>query len=123
MRPTVVPGSEPPLVLTTNWLARLVPFISMRETASWSPVTFDTEGQLISIDHYVIHRDTSFAFAASPANSLDIVAGPPYIDLNGQTGNPSVDHYYLVRAVDGPGNKSQDSNRVGQFDRYLTRVK
>jgi hypothetical protein len=89
----------------------------------WSPVTFDTEGQLISIDHYVVHRDTSFAFAVSPANSLAVTDQAMYEDFSIHSGDPSIDHYYLVRAVDGQGNKSQNSNRVGEFDRYLTRVK
>jgi hypothetical protein len=85
---------------------------------SWSPVTIDTAGGPVVVDHYVIHRDTSFDFAASPANSLDVTLGTSYEDATAGDGDLALNHYYLIRAVVG-GQKSEDSNRVGEFDRQL----
>jgi carboxypeptidase T len=86
---------------------------------SWSPVAFDTAGSPVIIDHYLIHRDTTFDFATSTANSLAVTADTFYLDATAGDGNPSVNHFYLVRAVDGAGNKSEDSNMVGEFDASL----
>ncbi|MCK4272939.1 immune inhibitor A, partial [bacterium] len=86
---------------------------------SWSPVTVDTAGGPETVDYYIIHRDTAHDFAASPANSLDVAADTAYVDATAGDGNPLVNHFYLVRAVDGGGNKSDDSNRVGEFDAEL----
>jgi len=89
---------------------------------SWSPVTIDTAGSPVVVDHYVIHRDTAFDFAASPANSLDATAETFYQDLTAADGDTATDHYYLVRVVSVGGAKSEDSNRVGEFDRQLPSV-
>jgi len=86
---------------------------------SWSPVTVDTVAGPVTIDHYVIHRDTTLNFTASPANSLDATSGTTYEDLTAGAGNLSIDHFYLVRAVEVGGKKSEDSNRVGEFDKFL----
>ncbi len=85
---------------------------------SWAPVTSDTSGSPLTVDYYVVHRDASFDFAASAANSLDVTASTEYEDLTAGDGDVVVNHYYLVRAVAG-GLKSQDSDRVGEFDRHL----
>ena len=44
-----------------------------------------------------------------------------YDDITAGDENLSVNHFYLVRAVVG-GSKSEDSNRVGEFDRLLQTV-
>jgi hypothetical protein len=38
-------------------------------------------------------------------------------------GDPGIQHYYTLKAVDGVGNRSEGSNQVGEFDRELTGVK
>jgi hypothetical protein len=86
---------------------------------NWSPVTTDTAGGSVTIDHYVIHRDTIFDFAASPANSLAATADAFFDDITAADGDTAVNHYYLVRAVRAGGGTSEDSNRAGEFDRFL----
>jgi carboxypeptidase T len=86
---------------------------------SWSPVVVDTAGSPVTIDHYVIHRDSTFDFATSTANSLAVTADTFYLDVTAGDGNPLLNHFYLVRAVDDGGNKSENSNMVGEFDAAL----
>jgi hypothetical protein len=52
----------------------------------------------------------------------DSIAAPPettYLDA-GAMGDTLANFYYAVKAVDAGGNKSDDSNCVGEFDKYLT---
>jgi carboxypeptidase T len=90
---------------------------------SWSPVTADTAGGAATIDHYIIYRDMTPDFAASPANSLAAVDQAGYHDTTAAVGISGENHYYLVRAVDDSGTKSAQSNRAGEFDRYIQRWK
>jgi hypothetical protein len=86
---------------------------------SWSPVTTDTVGGPVTIDHYIIHRDTIFDFTVSPANSLAATVDNFYQDFTAADGDTAVNHCYIVRAVGTGGAKSEDSNRAGEFDRFL----
>jgi hypothetical protein len=85
----------------------------------WSDVTQDATGAPETMDHYDVCRDTE-AF-------LDPEAGPPplvtlpygtssYVDSTAGVGQPSVNHFYCVVAVDQAGNRSAPSNRVGEID-------
>jgi hypothetical protein len=50
--------------------------------------------------------------------SLDATADTTYIDV-GAGGNVGENYFYMVKAVDGLGQKSAESNLVGEFDREL----
>ncbi len=115
---TVLAGPTPPESITDLVASPLNGIL-----LSWSPVTTDTIGGPVTIDHYVIHRDTIHDFVASPANSLSITADTFFLDEAAGVGNVGINHFYLLRAVDGASNKSKDSNRVGEFDRYIQRWK
>jgi hypothetical protein len=75
----------------------------------------NTEG----VDHYVVYRSTQ---ADQLGDSLATSSQSAYTDT-GAVGNTSVHYYYTVKAVDEVGNRSEQSNRVGEFDRALSRVK
>ncbi len=79
---------------------------------SWSPVTVDTSGSPENVSYYIIYR------SQDPTGTGDSIAGPagsPYLDP-GAAGDTLANYFYLVRAVDGSGNRSELSNRVGEFD-------
>jgi hypothetical protein len=84
----------------------------------WSPVTVDTTGAKEGISHYVVYRSTDAGFGADPSDSLAGVAEPEYRDP-GAAGLVGTDYYYIVRAVDYAGLKSEVSAIVGEFDELL----
>ncbi|MCS6845066.1 MAG: hypothetical protein NZ528_12210 [Caldilineales bacterium] len=67
---------------------------------------------------YEVHRDTAAYSPPTPATRLTTVAGSSYLDSTSGLGNPSLNHFYLVRAVCGAA--AVTSNRVGEFDFGLT---
>jgi hypothetical protein len=84
----------------------------------WSTVTTDTSGAKEDISHYVIYRSTDPGFAADPADSLAGVVTNEYRDA-GAAGSVGTNCYYIVRAVDFAGLKSEVSTTVGEFDMEL----
>jgi hypothetical protein len=74
----------------------------------WSPVT--------EADHYIIYRDSLTSFVPSPLDSVGVALDTMYVDCD-PVGKKA---FYVVRAVDGAGLKSEDSHRVGQFPRALS---
>jgi hypothetical protein len=88
----------------------------------WSAVTMDAAGHKETISHYVVYRSENFSFTAQPSDSIFAVTGTAYTD-SGVTGSPGTNHYYIVRAVDMVGHKSEVSETVGEFDKALTSVK
>ncbi len=72
----------------------------------WSPVA-EAVG-------YVVYRDSTAGFLPGPEDSLGHSADTAYVD-----GDEVTRGYYVVRAVDAAGQKSEDSAQVGQFDKYL----
>jgi len=70
----------------------------------------------VGVASYVIYRNTE---ATSSGYSLDDTSDTTYTDI-GTAGDVSTNYYYTVRAVDGAGNKSKESNKVGEFDRNLS---
>lgn len=81
---------------------------------SWSePYVYE------GVDHYVVYRSTS---ASDPGDSLATTVTTSYTDTD-VVGNESAHYFYAVKAIDVVGNKSEASNRVGEFDRGLSRVK
>jgi hypothetical protein len=88
----------------------------------WSAVTADTLGSKEGISHYVVYRSQDPGLEALPSDSLASVAGTEYTDA-GAAGNPAANHYYVVRAVDYAGLKSEVSATVGEFGRQLSSSK
>ena len=81
----------------------------------WSPVSLDTAGAKEGISHYVVYRNTDPGFGADPSDSLAGVAETHYDDA-GAAGLAGTDYFYIVRAVDYAGLKSENSATVGEFD-------
>jgi hypothetical protein len=77
---------------------------------SWSP-SWDNTG----VSCYRVHRDTIAHFVPGPPNLVATVEQPSFSDT-GVTGDPAVSYYYVVTAVDTPGNESGPSNTVGELD-------
>ena len=72
----------------------------------WSPVA-EAAG-------YIIYRDSLAGFLPAPEDSVGYHTDTAYVDCD------AVDRgYYVVRAVDAAGLKSDDSGQVGQFDKDL----
>jgi hypothetical protein len=72
----------------------------------WSPVP-EAVG-------YIVYRDSLAGFGPDPEDSLSQVADTTYLDCNAVG-----EGYYVVRAVDAAGHKSEDSAQVGQFGKQL----
>jgi len=88
----------------------------------WSAVTMDATGHKETISHYVVYRSENCSFTAQPSDSISAVTGTAYTDSD-VTGSPGTNNYYIVRAVDLAGYKSEASETVGEFDKALTSVK
>ncbi len=75
----------------------------------WTPVSFTQS--------YVIYSDTKAHFAASPSNQIGSVSSlfTSYTHT-GAAGDPSTNHFYLLRAVDGASVVISESGCVGEFD-------
>jgi hypothetical protein len=73
----------------------------------WSPVA-EAVG-------YIVYRDSTAGFTPGPEDSLAFSVDTVYTDQDAV-----VNGYYVVRAVDAGGQKSEDSSRVGQFEKALT---
>ena len=86
---------------------------------SWSEITEDTGGNPLVVDHYTVYRNADPDFSPGLADSIGSTVDTFYVDLNAAVKDTSVQHYYVVKAVDSGGKKSAESNRVGEFDRNL----
>ena len=84
----------------------------------WSAVTVDTAGSKEGIRYYVICRSVDPAFTAQPSDSIAGVTDTVYTDM-GAAGSLGTNYYYIVRAVDYAGHKSESSATVGEFDKAL----
>ncbi|MCK4271599.1 hypothetical protein KAX22_03055, partial [bacterium] len=87
----------------------------------WSPVTTDTAGRPITVDSYVVYRDTVPDFAVGPTKEYDNTTDTTYLDVN-VAGDSSVNYYYYVNARVGSF-ESDNSRCVGEFDRDLINAK
>jgi hypothetical protein len=77
----------------------------------WSPVE-DNFG----VDYYVVYRGLGPNF---PGDSIAAPAETTYLDV-GAVGDTLANYFYMIKAVDVGGNKSGNSNCVGEFDEPLT---
>ncbi|MFC1683833.1 kelch repeat-containing protein, partial [Candidatus Zixiibacteriota bacterium] len=84
---------------------------------SWTAVTADTAGMPTSVDRYVVYRNIDPAFSTTPADSIGGTVELFYLDSTAALQNISINHFYVVKAVDSVGRRSADSNRVGEIDR------
>jgi hypothetical protein len=65
---------------------------------------------------YVIYRDSLAGFVPGAQDSVGVTVDTSYMDCDPVAGAA----YYVVRAVDAVGRKSEDSRQVGQFERDLS---
>jgi fibronectin type 3 domain-containing protein len=64
------------------------------------------------IGYYIVYRSTD---PEAPGDSLDNTAATEYTDV-GVAKNALMNYYYTVKVVDLGGQKSAESNKVGEFD-------
>jgi N-acetylneuraminic acid mutarotase len=72
----------------------------------------------VGVSRYVVYRSTD------PSSTGDSIAGTfdtTYTDV-GVAGDTLSNYFYVVEAVDSTGNRSEESNQVGEFDRRMTNV-
>jgi subtilisin-like proprotein convertase family protein len=81
---------------------------------SWSAVTDD-----LGVSHYVIYRNADPNFQPQASDSIGWTDQTTFVDENSPVGSTGVNGYYVVKAVDAAGNKSNCSNAVGEFDKSL----
>jgi subtilisin family serine protease len=72
----------------------------------------------VGVSHYVIYRNTMPYSTPSPTDSIGTSSDTTYTDA-GAAGDTLTNYYYHVKAVDGAGHKSGDSNAAGEFDTHL----
>ena len=77
----------------------------------------------LGIAWYVIYRDTVSGFTSSTGDSIGATADTFFLDLDGAVGDPDLNRFYLIRAVDVTGKQADDSNCAGEFDISLSNVK
>ena len=81
----------------------------------WSAVTTDTTGAPETVDYYVVYRGEVPFFVPTASESLAATSGAGFPDSS-VFFSPTINFFYLVKAVDVSGNKSAESARVGEFD-------
>ena len=87
---------------------------------SWDQVASDVKGNPATIESYHVYRATGDPyFKPTVININGATSGTSYEDP-GALGDPEVNHFYLVTAIDGNGHESSPSQRVGEFEFALT---
>jgi hypothetical protein len=85
---------------------------------NWPAVSLDIDGQPTTVTGYEVHRHTTDPYFAPGAGTL-VWSGAllTYSDV-GVLGDETVDHFYLIRALNAVG-ASAPSNRVGEVEYRL----
>ena len=83
----------------------------------WSAVTADTTGAPLTVDAYVIYRDTLLGFTPGPATELGTTADTTYLDA-GAAGEAGSNYFYFVNARKDTL-ESVPSQCIGEFDMDL----
>ena len=84
---------------------------------SWSPVSEDTGGNPMAVDHYQVYRDT-LAFREPGSDPFQTTADTFLVDDTGVVGDIGRHYFYWITAVSGT-KESADSQGAGELDRYL----
>jgi hypothetical protein len=91
---------------------------------SWEQVTEGVDGSPEQGPiEYRVYCEESSDFVPGPGNLLTTTSELSYPHTDERIGDPAENLFYLVITVDGSGNESAASNRVGEFDRSLGNVK
>ena len=85
---------------------------------SWNPVSQDTTGSPVAIDHYEVYRDTLSYFEITAMIPIGVSSGTKFVDI-GSAGEPSSNHFYKIVTVSSEGVESVPSTTVGEFDHLL----
>ncbi|MCP4569455.1 MAG: hypothetical protein GY841_17910, partial [FCB group bacterium] len=89
---------------------------------AWTEITQDADGLPTVISSYIIYRGTSAYFTPTPSDSIGTVDAATFAfvdsDLMGAdvVGDTATNYFYVVISEDAYGNRSDVSNRVGEFD-------
>jgi hypothetical protein len=83
----------------------------------WSAVTADTTGAPLTVDAYVVYRDTLLGFVPGPATELGTTADTTYLDA-GACGDAGHTYFYFVNARKDTL-ESMHSQCIGEFDQDL----
>jgi len=83
----------------------------------WSPIAKNLNNQTEEVPYYVVYRNLDPDFEPSTADSIGYADTNSYIDLNSRWSTQA--YYYVVKAVDDSGNKSEASNKAGRFNHNL----
>jgi hypothetical protein len=86
----------------------------------WSPAEQDTSGMPLTVDHYVVYRDTLGDVGAG-STPIDTTTDTTYTDDTGVVGDTGTNYYYAIKAVKGT-KESELSGAAGEFDRYVTNI-
>jgi hypothetical protein len=90
-------------------------------TLSWTPVTTNTEGEPITVDHYILWRSHNAAFLPEETTVIQPITETGYVDdISEWVGRPESPVFYTVRVQDSEGRNSSRSNIVGKMDYLLT---
>ena len=84
---------------------------------AWSPVTEDAQGGPLTVDHYLVYRDT-LAFREPGSDPFQTTADTFFLDDTGPVGDTGEHFFYWVTAVAGD-KESADSDGVGEIDKEL----
>lgn len=91
---------------------------------AWEQVTTGADGSLEPGPiWYKIYCAETPNFTSGPGNLLSITQDLDYLHTDSRIGDPAVNLFYLVTAVDESDNESDAYNQVGEFDKRLKRVK
>lgn len=88
------------------------PVVTISKSGSNAILTWDA---VIGATQYRVYRSTEAYFIPSPGNAIDTVTTPNYTDT-GKIGDPNVNYFYIVTALDAQERESLPSNTVGAFD-------
>ena len=88
------------------------PRVTIAKSGSNVNLTWDA---VIGATRYRVYRSTEAYFVPSPSNAVATVTAPHYTDP-GRIGNPNVNYFYIVTALDAQERESLPSNTTGEFD-------
>jgi len=88
------------------------PLVMITKSGSNVRLTWNT---VVGATQYRVYRSTEAYFGPSPGNAIGTVTASNYTDT-GKIGDPNVNYFYVVTALDAQERESLPSNAVGEFD-------